>query len=168
MADLHSKLDALTAQVEGAKAVPLSASCVLNRAEVLAAIDEIRQLLPAEIVAAGDVLRDREDVLEQGHAEAERIVEAARAERARLVSSHEVAREAQRRADQLITDARDQAATMRTEVEDYVDGKLANFEVVLHKTLAAVGRGRDKLRGQLDAALAGDDEPTASESEQSD
>ena len=37
---------------------------------------------------------------------------------------------------------------MRAEVDDYVDTKLANFEVVLDKTLAAVNRGRDKLRGR--------------------
>jgi hypothetical protein len=35
---------------------------------------------------------------------------------------------------------------MRREVDDYVDTKLANFEVVLTRTLGAVERGRDKLR----------------------
>ena len=35
---------------------------------------------------------------------------------------------------------------MRAEVDDYVDTKLANFEVVLDKTLAAVNRGREKLQ----------------------
>ena len=37
---------------------------------------------------------------------------------------------------------------MREEVDDYVDTKLANFEVVLDKTLSAVQRGREKLRGR--------------------
>ena len=37
---------------------------------------------------------------------------------------------------------------MRAEVDDYVDTKLANFEVVLDKTLTAVRRGRDKLSGR--------------------
>ena len=37
---------------------------------------------------------------------------------------------------------------MRREVDDYVDTKLANFEVVLTRTLGAVERGRDKLRGR--------------------
>jgi hypothetical protein len=38
------------------------------------------------------------------------------------------------------------------EAEDYVDAKLANFEIVLQKTLAAVARGRESLRGRLEAA----------------
>jgi hypothetical protein len=37
---------------------------------------------------------------------------------------------------------------MQREVDDYIDGKLANFEVVLAKVLTAVERGRDKLRGR--------------------
>jgi hypothetical protein len=51
---------------------------------------------------------------------------------------------------------------MRREIDDYVDGKLANFEVVLHKTLQAVDKGRAKISGrhELDS-LAGPqpDEP---------
>ena len=46
---------------------------------------------------------------------------------------------------------------MRAEVDDYVDTKLANFEVVLDKTLSAVQRGREKLRGRTaHEDLAGD------------
>jgi hypothetical protein len=55
---------------------------------------------------------------------------------------------ATREADRVIEEANENARKMRLEVEDYVDAKLANFEVVLHKTLGAVERGRDKLRGR--------------------
>jgi hypothetical protein len=48
---------------------------------------------------------------------------------------------------------------MRGEVDDYVDTKLANFEVVLEKTITAVRRGRDKLSGRSAAGdLAPDQE----------
>lgn len=162
MADVHSKLDALTDTVENAKAVPLSASCVVNRAEVLAALDEVRHLLPSELAAAGNLLRDRQDVVAEGQAEADRIRAEAIAERDRLVSDSAIVREAELRAQELLETARAQAIRMRREVEDYVDGKLANFEVVLQKTITAVGRGRDKLRGSVAEQFAGDadaDEP---------
>jgi hypothetical protein len=42
---------------------------------------------------------------------------------------------------------------MRAEIDDYVDGKLANFEVVLHKTLQAVEKGRAKINGRHDLEL---------------
>jgi hypothetical protein len=155
MADVHSKLDELAELIGSAKSVPLSASCVVNRAEVVALVEEVRGLLPGELEQASGVLRERSDVVAEGEAEAARIIEQAKADRARLVSRAEVAIEAERQAERTLADARQQAATMRAEVEDYVDGKLANFEVVLHKTIAAVERGREKLRGRVEEHIAG-------------
>jgi hypothetical protein len=158
MADVHAKLDELTALVQAAKSMPLSSSCVLPRGEVLAAIDEVRQLLPTELAAASTVLSDQESVVAEGRAEADAIIARAKEERARLVAKTEIATEARRRADAMIAEATESSRAMRSEVEDYVDGKLANFEVVLQKTLAAVERGRGKLRGHADdgADLRGD------------
>ena len=48
----------------------------------------------------------------------------------------------------MLEEARQSAEAMRVEVEDYVDAKLANFEIVLTKTLSAVERGRQKLSGR--------------------
>ena len=157
--DVHAKLDELTALVENARAMPMSASCVVNRAEVLEHLDEVRQLLPSEIAAAEQVLREKRSVVAEGRTEAEELLETARAERARMVSRTEIMREATREAEQLLASARADAERMRREIDDYVDGKLANFEVVLHKTLQAVEKGRAKISGrhELDA-LAGVDE----------
>jgi cell division septum initiation protein DivIVA len=146
--DVHAKLGELTALIEGARAMPMSASCVVNRAEVLAHLDELRSLLPAELDDARQVLGDRAAVVEQGREEAERIIEAAKAERGRMIARTEVMREATREAEGLVTAARADAERMRVEIDDYVDGKLANFEVVLHKTLQAVEKGRAKISGQ--------------------
>ena len=49
-----------------------------------------------------------------------------------------------------------EAYAIRQEVDDYVDQKLANFEVVLNKTLSAVHRGREKLRGRQELDELGD------------
>jgi len=153
--DVHAKLDELTALVENARAMPMSASCVVNRVEVLEHLDDVRRLLPDELAAAESVLRDKRAVVAQGQTEAEEILEAARAERARMVSRTEVMREASREAEQLLEAARADAERMRREIDDYVDGKLANFEVVLHKTMAAVAKGRAKISGRSElAALA--------------
>lgn len=159
MADLLSTLDEISEMVAGAKSMPLSSSCVLNRAELLAALDEVRALLPQELAAANGIVADREDLLADARQEADRIVSAARNERARLVASTEVAQEAARQGTLIVDEARGTAREMRIEVEDYVDAKLANFEVVLHKTLAAVERGRDKLRGRHELDELRDPDP---------
>ena len=146
--DVHAKLDELTALVESARAMPMSASCVVNRGEVLAHIDEVRQLLPSELANAERVLRDKRAVVAEGQVEAEELLEQARAERARMISRTEVMREATREAEQIVAAAQADSERMRREIDDYVDGKLANFEVVLHKTMAAVAKGRAKISGR--------------------
>lgn len=146
--DVHDKLDEIAALVAEARAMPMSASCIVNRGEMLALVDELRDLLPNEISAAQGLLRDREQVVEEGRQEADRIIAEAERERARLVSRSEVAQEAGREAERMLGEAREQVEQMRLEVDEYVDAKLANFEVVLHKTLTAVERGREKLRGR--------------------
>jgi cell division septum initiation protein DivIVA len=158
--DVHAKLDELTALIENARAMPMSASCVVNRAEVLEHLDEVRELLPSELAEADRVLSDKRAVIAEGQAEAEQLLEAARAERARMVSRTEVMREATKDAAALVEAARADAERMRREIDDYVDGKLANFEVVLHKTMAAVAKGRAKISGrtELDALASAPDE----------
>jgi cell division septum initiation protein DivIVA len=161
LVDVHAKLDELTALIDNARAMPMSASCVVNRGEVLAYIDELRALLPTEFDEARRVLDDKGAVIAEGHAEAERIIEEAKAERARLIARTEVMREATKEAEQTRAAANADAERMRREIDDYVDGKLANFEVVLHKTLQAVDKGRAKISGrhELDALAPLPDEP---------
>jgi hypothetical protein len=43
---------------------------------------------------------------------------------------------------------------MRQETDDYIDAKLATFEITLHKTLQTVDRGRERLRSQMYDELA--------------
>jgi cell division septum initiation protein DivIVA len=146
--DIHAKLDELTALIETARAMPMSASCIVNRIEVLDRIEDLRKMLPGELTTAQQILDDRGAVIAEGRAEAEQIVEEAKAERARLVGKTEIVREATREAEALVEAARSDAERMRVEIDDYVDGKLANFEVVLHKTLQAVEKGRAKISGR--------------------
>ena len=144
--DVHDKLDDLTALVESARSMPMSASCILNRGEVLALLDEMRAELPEEFDEAERILREREGVLDQARAEAEEIIAAAHEERMRLVSQTEVYAQAQREAGRLRGEAREEAGRMQDDTDAYVDGKLASFEIALSKTLEAVRHGRDRIQ----------------------
>jgi cell division septum initiation protein DivIVA len=152
--DVQERLDELAVLVEDAKSVPLSASCVLNRAQVLDLIEEIRQLLPESVMRADELLADREAVVQDGRREADRILERARGEADRMISEHEVYLAAVAEADALRHDSIQETARMRQETDDYIDAKLATFEITLHKTLQTVDRGRERLRSQMYEELA--------------
>ncbi len=145
---MQNKVDEIVAAVENARSMPMSASCVVNRAELVGLLQELRAALPAELAQAQSVMDDHEQVVADARGEAERIIQGAHAERGSLISDTEVVRRAQAEADKILAEAREEVAVKRQEADDYVDSKLANFEVVLTKTLGAVGRGRDKLRGE--------------------
>ncbi|MEU6233799.1 cell division initiation protein [Kitasatospora sp. NPDC047058] len=145
--DVQNKVDEIVAAVENARSMPMSASCVVNRAELVGLLQELRAALPAELAQAQSVMADHEQVVADAEAEADRIIQGAHAERGSLISDTEVVRRAQAEADRILAEARSEVETKRAEADDYVDSKLANFEVVLTKTLGAVGRGRTKLRG---------------------
>ncbi|MDF3289211.1 ATP synthase F0 subunit B [Streptomyces silvisoli] len=146
--DVQKKLDEIVAAVEGARSMPMSASCVVNRAELLAMLSEVRDALPDSLSQAQALLGDREQMVAEARAEAERIIASAHEQRGSLVSDTEVARRSQAEADRILAEARQEAEEIRAEADEYVDSKLANFEVVLTKTLGSVDRGREKLLGR--------------------
>ncbi|MEU4091945.1 cell division initiation protein [Streptomyces sp. NPDC026673] len=145
--DVQKKLDEIVAAVEAARSMPMSASCVVNRAELLAMLEDVRSALPDSLSQAQQLLGGREQMVEEARVEAGRIIEAAHAERGSLISDTEIARRSQQEAERIVTEAQREAAEIRAEADDYVDSKLANFEVVLTKTIGSVDRGREKLLG---------------------
>ncbi|GGP58331.1 ATP synthase F0 subunit B [Streptomyces sindenensis] len=146
--DVQKKLDEIVEAVGSARSMPMSASCVVNRAELLAMLEEVRQALPGSLAQAQELIGGQEQFAEQARQEAERIIESAHAQRASLISETEIARQSQSEADRILSEARREAEEVRAEADDYVDSKLANFEVVLTKTIGSVDRGREKLLGR--------------------
>ncbi len=152
--DVQERLDELTVMVEDAKSMPLSASCVLNRSQLLDLIEEIRQLLPESVYRADELLADREAVVLDGRREADRILEQARSQADHMVSEHEVYLAAVAESNALRSETAAETSRMRAETDDYIDSKLATFEITLQKTLQTVDRGRERLRSQMYQELA--------------
>ena len=143
--DTEALLAELREMIDTASTYPLSSSPRVNRDEVLALIDDAIGALPLELREARWINSERDQVVERGRKEGDEIIAAAQRRAAALVNKTEVVREAQRRADTIIHDADDWARHRRHEADDYVDQKLAAFEIVLDRTMTAVRRGRDKL-----------------------
>jgi cell division septum initiation protein DivIVA len=152
--DTAQELAAVIDEIENAKPVPFSTSAMVNRKSLVDRLEDIRQNLPREIRQAQGLVAGRQDALAQTRAEAEEILRAARSERDQLLSRTEIVTAASQEAERIIEEAKIRAREIRMEAEDYVDAKLANFEIVLQKTLTAVARGRESLRGRLEAGAS--------------
>jgi F0F1-type ATP synthase membrane subunit b/b' len=137
--------------VESARTMPMSASVLVNREEILGLVDEIFAAMPEEVRHARWLLKERDEFLSQARREAGDIIESARVQAERMVERTEIAREARRVSQKIVDDADGQARRLRLECEDYIDHKLAEFEVVLERTMQAVQNGRERLQVTIDA-----------------
>lgn len=155
--DVTSALDELVALVEHAKSMPLSSSIIASREELLDLLHEALEALPSELSRARRVLKDQEDVLEQTRRDASELLDDARAQAAHMVERTEVVRQARYQAERTIAEAESDARRIRHEADDYVDRKLAAFEIVLDRTMRTVQAGRDRLTGLPGEEEEGDD-----------
>ena len=163
--DISARIQQLEELVREAKSMPLSSSALVNREEVLELILEMKENLPEEVKQARWVVKDREDLLGKARVEGERLVQEATDEQLRMA-----------RKEEIVNRARAEAERIRSEAEDYVDAKLAQFEIALRKiqeeaqssarqvarTLDQIELGRQKLRGapvtEAEQRLGGHDE----------
>lgn len=134
--------------VDAARPVPLSASSMIAKEEVLELIDEALARLPEELRAARWLLKEREEYLARVRHEGDEILDQARNRAERMVQRTEVVKAAENRAYQIMDTAEAEARRLRHEVEDFCDQKLASFEIVLDRTMKLVASGRQKLQGQ--------------------
>jgi hypothetical protein len=150
----EEKLTRLRELVLNARAMPMSASCVINRGEVLSAIDEVIDNLPDEISDAQRVIDRSQAKIAEGEAESERLVAKARDEAARLALESEIVRVAEEKAAKIKADAELEAQALRKETDLFIDSRMASFESVLHKTASQVKTARARLaeRSDLDPA----------------
>ena len=146
--DVHAQLAELRRTVDQAKSMPMSASAVVNRGDLLGLIDELSGALEKAFADSQKVVSERDAVVAEGRSEADRIIADAQDEREKLISDTDVFRVAKRQADGLLAQARKDADGLRQETDEYVDAKLANFEITLERTTEAVKRGRERLAGR--------------------
>lgn len=148
--DSIEKLNTAITVVEEARGVPLSASCVVHRGEMLEILEAARDLLPKDLFSAEVIIDEKERIIEEGRASAETMIATAREDVARMVEQTAIVQAARDEAQRILDEARDVAENERREVEAYIDGRLATLEVILNKTMDAVARGRERLEGADD------------------
>jgi vacuolar-type H+-ATPase subunit H len=148
--DSIEKLNTAIAIVEEARGVPLSASCVVHRGEMLEILEGARDILPTDLDGAQSIINDRDRIIEEGRISAEAMIASAREDVARMVEQTSIVQSARDEAQRILDEARELAEEERREVEAYIDGRLATLEVILNKTMDAVARGRERLEGADD------------------
>jgi hypothetical protein len=132
--------------VNSAKTMPLSASVLVSRDELVQLLALSLERLPAELKEARWLLREREEFMAERDREAKALMDEVRVQAERMVARTDIVRQANRVAQRILDDANEEARRMRHETEDYCDQRLAGMEIVLDRTMKTVRSGRQKLQ----------------------
>ena len=151
--EVIERIETAIAMVEEARGVPLSASCVLHRGEMLELLDNARAAFPSDLAQAQKLLTDQDAVIEEARVAADQIIAHAREEVESMISQTEIVAAAKKEARRILDEVAEEAKSQQDEIDAYVDSRLATLEVILHKTMEVVNRGRDQLAG-VDAKSA--------------
>ena len=149
--DLLAILSELDALVSSSRTMPMSASAIVNRDEVLDLISRARQAVPGAVRRAEGIVADAGAVADQARQESERLIRHAQEEAERMVSSENVVRQANDRADAIIAAAEERAAQLRHGADDYCDRTLASLETELLRVSEQVTAGRQVLASRLES-----------------
>jgi cell division septum initiation protein DivIVA len=121
------------------------ADAVLTQAEADADAMLVRAEADADAMRT-DAQRRRDALLADAAEQQAQLLAAAAAEHERLVTETEVYRTAVARADELGAQTVAEVTRMRTEVDEYVDSRLADFGSTLERMLRSVEAARGNLR----------------------
>lgn len=143
-------LDQLVTIVEEARGLPMTASCVVPRGDVLDLLDEIRDAVPAEMDDAQDVLDHKDRLIIDARSTAEESVGKAQADAQRLLAdahneSSSMIAMARSEADRLVHDATAQAEAILARAQADADRAIQAGQDQ-HDSLVERGRGEaDRL-----------------------
>jgi len=125
--------------------LPLSASPRIDRDEIIDILESALNRLPDELRQARWMMKERDEFVARTKREADEIIEAAKVQAERFVQRAEIVRAAEQRARQIIEAAEDESRRQKRETEDFLDQRLASFEILLDKLTKTVDTGRRRL-----------------------
>lgn len=139
-------LDELEAIVQDASRVPMRRGrAVVDRADLLVMLDELRNSLPRELSEAESIRRECAAVVAAAEEEARRIVEDAHERAEAKVLDTELYRRSQRRAAETIDRAERYAREIEGGSEVYRDRVMGQLENWFEDSLVSVGESRQEL-----------------------
>ncbi len=153
---VDTELNALRELVETARPLPMSASVVLNKSDILVALERVQRSCRTAFADAHAVVQRGDEVLATYQEKADLVLHEAELEQERRISDTEVFRLATRQAEEIRAEAEAEAESLRREADAYVEGKLSSFAITLEQTIDAVRRGQERLTASNPFAEAED------------
>ena len=146
--DILQLIDRLEELFNDGKPIPFTHNVSVDEDRMLDIIDQMRIAIPEEVKKAQQLLSQRDRVMAQAQEEANRTLDLARDKADDLVHKNNIAQEAERRAEQILAQARADAEATRNDADDYVIDTLNRLQDELARTLNQVNNGARTLEDE--------------------
>ncbi len=120
---------------------------MVNRKELIAAINDIRLKLPEEIKQAKWVKEERQRILLEAQKEASSVIKEAETRIVSMIDENEITRKAYDQANETIINAQRTAREIKQGSLEYADEVLAKMEENLKDTYLMLHKNREELKG---------------------
>jgi ribose 5-phosphate isomerase len=139
--DILQLIDRLEELFNDAKAVPFTHNVVVDEDKMLELIDQMRIAIPDEVKKAQQIVAQRDRVMAQAQEESNRTLQLARDKADQLAQKDIITQEAQRRAEQIVSQARAEAEAVRADADNYVLDTLMQLQDQIAKMSNQVNNG---------------------------
>ena len=162
--DIQFLVERLEALVVNGRKVPMTSNVILEQAQVLDLIDQLRVAIPEEVKQARRINQETDRVLAKAREEAESIIGAAQEQAALLLQDQSIMREAESRAQDAMDRAQLKAEETMRGADQYAADVLVRLESDLFKTLSIIKKSLEVLeerRAQPDGGMSDEGERRA-------
>ena len=157
-------IDLLEDKVEQSKSIPLLNRALIDREELLTAIEEIRLNIPEDMKQARLVKEERKRILAEAQAEADEIINNAKIKTEKMVDGHEITKKAYEQANQIVSAAQKNSRELRMGARQYVDSLFADTDAKLTKAQSIIRKARADVRQEASKqAVIAEKKETAAE-----
>ena len=144
--EILKMIDLLEDKVEQTKTIPLLNRALIDREDLLAAIEEIRLNIPEDMKQAKLIKEERKRILAEAQTEAEEIINDAKAKTEKMVDEHEITKKAYEQANQIVAAAQKNSRELRMGARQYVDSLFADTDAKLTKAQSIIRKARADVR----------------------
>ncbi len=145
-----SHIEVLIDMVRDANGVPFTDKCSVDRTEMLASLEELKNKLPQSVAQSNDIVARAQDIIGTAREKSKKVLNDADKMYAMRVNEHEITLGARRQAAEIIAEANSQAEELRKSAHLYVKQLLTGVNNVLSESMTKVQNNMREIDSAID------------------
>jgi vacuolar-type H+-ATPase subunit H len=143
--DILQLIDRLEDIVAHGSRVPWGGKILIDEDELLTIVDQLRMSMPQEIKQARRIVQDRQKIITDAQAEADKILSVAKERAEYLMNEQGLINESKARSEEILRQAKEHSRQSMSEVDNYALQMLTQLERVLEENLTQIQQAREVM-----------------------